>query len=352
MSKALTVRSYLHPYQVVFTDSYLKELRQQAREQKCYFIVDARIAKLYAAPLRPFLHPQRTYVLKAVEGNKNLATAGHFIQFLLKAGFKRNDRIIALGGGIVQDICGFTSSTLFRGVDWIFYPTTLLAQADSCIGSKNCINVGGFKNQLGTFYPPKKVVLDTAFLRSLAREDICSGLGEIIKFFTLDSRFSLELIAKNYDRTFEDDRLMRQMIRRSLAIKKRIIEIDEFDRGIRNMFNYGHTFGHAIESLTKYRIRHGQAITLGMGLANYVSLRLGYLKQRDHDAMRAVIAKNSPAFRMSARQQQEYVRHLSKDKKNIGNRLTCILLKAPGQAFKATLPFDRRLRSIIHDYFA
>ena len=351
VSKTLTIKSYWRQYQVTFSTNYLKELQKQTRARKCFFIVDAHVARFYAGSLKSFLHPKRTFILKALESNKSLATVGKFTQFLLKANFKRNDCIIALGGGIVQDICGFTSSTLFRGTDWIFYPTTLLAQADSCIGSKNCINVAGFKNQVGTFYPPISIVLDTKFLNSLARKDICSGLGEIIKFFILDSRESLELIAQNYDRLFEDEVLMRQMLKRCLAIKKRTIEIDEFDRGVRNLFNYGHTFGHAIESLTRYRINHGQAITLGMGLANYISFKLGYLKQHEYNIMQDVISKNSPAFRLLPKQEHDYLLNLSKDKKNLGDQLTCVLLKGPGQAFKTTLPFDQNLRAVIREYF-
>jgi len=352
MSKILAIKSYLRRYTVLFSDDYRAELRRQTQEKRCFFIVDRNIARVYSGSLKPFLKPGRSFILEAVESNKNLEMVKAFIQFLLKSDFKRGDRLMAVGGGIIQDICGFTSSILFRGVDWYFYPTTLLAQADSCIGSKNCINVGEYKNQLGTFCPPNAVILDTCFLKSLPQADIRSGLGEIIKFFILDSRESLDMIIKNYDSLFEDDHLMHRMVRRSLNIKKRIIEKDEFDQGIRNIFNYGHTFGHAIESITRYRISHGQAITIGMGLANYISLRLGYLKKRDYESMMPVIIKNSPPFRLSRGQEGHYLKSLSKDKKNTGKDLTCILLKGPGRALKVTLPFNSRLKLIIREYFS
>ena len=351
-SKTLQVKSYLRTYKVSFSEDCFSDIGAIAGRAKCFFVVDASIARVYQKELKPVMDPQRVFVVKAVESNKSLKTVQNIIDFLISHNFKRNDCLVAIGGGIIEDVAGFTSSILFRGIEWVFCPTTLLAQADSCIGSKNCINAGMFKNQLGTFYPPAEVILDTVFLKSLARKDICSGLGEIIKFFILDGRESLDFISTSYARAFQDDDLMRRLIRRSLAIKKKTIETDEFDRGIRNMFNYGHTFGHAIESLTKYRMSHGRAITIGMGLANYIAWQLGHLSRNDYELMRPVIENNSPAFHLPAQQEQAYMLNLSKDKKNMGKELTCILLKSPGKAFKAALAFDQRLRSLIREYFS
>jgi 3-dehydroquinate synthase len=332
------------------TDAF-GDMRARAADRKCFYIIDRAVARVCAEPFGAILDGDRVFLLDAVEQRKTMRTAQLFIDFLLKGNFKRNDVIIAVGGGITQDICSFVSSMMFRGVDWVFYPTTLLAQADSCIGSKNCINTGGFKNQLGSFWPPREVVIDTLFTRSLPPEDIRSGLGEIIKFFVIDGVKSLELIEKSYDRSQQDDRCLRRLIRHSLSIKKKTIEIDEFDAGIRNIFNYGHTFGHAIESLSRYRVNHGQAITIGMGLANYLSLRLGYLSQKNHDRMSILIRKNSPPYRFPFDREEEYFISLSKDKKNVGGNLTCVLIRAPGKVFRKSLVMDAAFKNIVRDYF-
>jgi len=352
MSKTLSIKSRIGDYGVQFTDDFLAHLRADTKKRRSFLIIDENVYRLYQKKLQPFVRANPAMIVRAVEPNKSFAGSRKLIDFLLTHNFKRNDWIIAIGGGIIQDIAGFTASILFRGVAWVFYPTTLLAQADSCIGSKNCVNVGKFKNQLGTFYPPAHIVLDTHFLKSLDHADILSGMGEIIKFSLLDGRKSFAVVARAYDKALKDQATLCRLIFHTLKLKKKLIEIDEFDRGIRNIFNYGHTFGHAIESITNYRVRHGQAITLGMDMANFISVRKGMLKQGDFAAMSAVIRKNSPRFHLSAGKKKAYFLSLSKDKKNIGRQLTCILMRGPGRAVKISLPFDGELKQAIRDYFA
>jgi 3-dehydroquinate synthase len=189
---------------VSFSDDCFDDLRKLAASRKCFLIIDETVYRLYQKKLKGVADPKHILVIKSVESSKNLKTVEKIIHFLIKNNFKRNDLLVAVGGGIIEDVAGFTSSILFRGVDWVFCPTTLLAQADSCIGSKNCINVDMFKNQLGTFFPPTQVILDTVFLRSLDRKDIHSGLGEIIKFSILDSRKSFEIVRESYQRSLKD----------------------------------------------------------------------------------------------------------------------------------------------------
>src|SRR5581483_3202456 len=188
---------------------------------------------------------------------------------------RRNHVLVAIGGGIIQDITCFLAATMLRGLPWNFIPTTLLAQADSCIGSKSSINAGEAKNILGTFTPPARVDVSTRFLKTLDERDIRSGIGEMLKVHAIEGPQSFDQIAHDYENILSDDSVMLHYIRRSLDIKKRIIEIDEFDRGPRNVMNYGHSFGHAIESATDFAVPHGIAVTLGMDLANYTAVRTG-----------------------------------------------------------------------------
>ena len=168
---------------------------------------------------------------------------------------------------------------MYRGVDWIFFPTTLLAQGDSCIGSKTSINFGKFKNQVGGFYPPVNIYIDLAFLATLKDIDIKSGLGEMCHYYIVAGEEDFMRYKREYDFALSDKNVLAGIIARSLEIKKGYIEIDEFDQKERQVFNYGHSFGHAIESLTDYRIPHGIAVSYGMDMANFISVKLDYIPE-------------------------------------------------------------------------
>jgi len=344
----LRIKSRIRDYSVLFTDNFRDPLIKDAGEKRCFFIIDSSIHHLYHEQLHDVLPPGRFFVVDAIEEHKSLDYVKTIIKSLLDSDIKRNDRLIALGGGIIQDIAGFVSSILFRGIEWFFYPTTLLAQCDSCIGSKTSLNVDEFKNQLGTYYPPHHIVLDVNFLKTLSIADIRSGLGEIIKVHLLDGPDSLEYICSKYSQS--DSAVLKELIFRSLKIKKTIIEKDEFDKDYRNILNYGHTFGHAIESITDYRVSHGQAVTAGMDIENYISLRLQILPQVSFDLMRVPIMKNYPDFQLKEEHIEPLLVALSKDKKNVDKNLTVILTKGAGEMLKMKLPLNDRLKEYIKEY--
>lgn len=158
------------------------------------------------------------------------------IDQLIENGFTRSNRLIAIGGGIVQDITAFTASILFRGVEWLFFPTNLLTQCDSCIGSKSSINFGVYKNQLGGFFAPKAVYIDLNFLSTLPKREIQSGLGEMMHYFLVSGKVDFHWAVAVLDQVLCDQDVLHQMIIRSLSIKKKMIERDEFDQGPRKIF--------------------------------------------------------------------------------------------------------------------
>ena len=267
------------------------------------------------------------YVVDDKETTKEYSFANKLIIHLIDIGFKRNNKLIAIGGGVVQDLTGFVASMLYRGVEWNFYPTTLLSQGDSCIGSKTSINVGEYKNVVGNFYPPSKVIIDTQLLSSLPESQIKSGIGEMSHYFFIDGRKSFEYFKNNFKNPYYSE-----MIYRSLMIKKKMIEIDEFDQKERKVFNYGHTFGHAIESITNYNIPHGVSVSYGMMISNFVSYKLGYINKGEMEEMNEVLyqinGKNLPEFDFDY-----YISLLKKDKKNIGHNLGLVLTKGIGEMF-------------------
>ncbi len=345
-----SVKSLRRDYSVTFVDDFAAALAAALRPGDT-LLVDRRLAELYAGRLEPLLAQSPHLLLKASEGQKEFSRLSEIITFLVEKGFRKNHRLVAIGGGVVQDITGFIASILFRGVGWLFVPTTLLAQADSCIGSKTSINFGPYKNQLGTFYPPSAIFVDTSLLDTLSELEIRSGLGEMIHYFLVNGRAEFEFIRDSYDACLRDKVVLGEAIARSLAIKRAMIERDEFDQGPRQVFNYGHSFGHAIETLTDYATPHGVAVCFGMDLANFLSARLGYIAEDLRQELRPLLAKNWGQARLSQIEPGQLIAALGKDKKNVGRQIKVILTRGLGDMFKTTLEVDERCRGWLQEYF-
>ena len=350
MPDALTIKSRMRNYRVLFVEDFVTPLKVCA-EKGGFFIIDAVIHEAYVDQINPVVPQDRLLVIEANEKNKTINKCQEIIETLVERAFRKNDCLIAIGGGIIQDITAFTASILYRGVDWSFFPTTLLAQADSCIGGKTSINLDNKKNLVGNFHPPTDIYIDTCFLASLPEADILSGLGEMFHYYYYAASPSFGKIIAERPQLLADRSLLIAYIRESLQIKKRVIEIDEFDKGERNKFNYGHTFGHALESLTDYAIKHGQAVTIGMDIANYVSLRLGIMNHEAFASAHTLLIKNFPDYDWRCFEIERYIQYLLKDKKNIGNDLVCILAERPGYITKQCLVVDESLRDILQVYF-
>ena len=317
---------------MVFTDDFYASL-QQTIEDGDILLIDEKIMLLHAGTLSQFESKNRLVLLAGQETTKSFDASRELIERLMKFGFKRNNRLIAIGGGIIQDAVSFVASILFRGVEWIFFPTTLLAQGDSCIGSKTSVNFGSCKNLLGGFHPPIKVFVDANFLNTLEEKEIRSGLGEMLHFFMIGGRRDFELFSDLLPKCFDDKSAICRLTQRSLQIKKEMIERDEFDQGPRKIFNYGHTFGHALEGVTDYTIPHGLAVCYGMDLANHVSAHLGFLDLSVCLQCREVLAEVWYGFEFPTIQTEQYLALLAKDKKNVGGNLNLILTRGLGDMF-------------------
>ncbi|MFL5887412.1 MAG: AroB-related putative sugar phosphate phospholyase (cyclizing), partial [Thermoleophilaceae bacterium] len=289
--QALVIESHAGPYEVTFDDGALRALGEQVSDGKTHVVIDDRVASLYEEELAPVLGSPSVLRIEASEPAKSLDRFPAYIEHLVARGVRRGHVLVAVGGGVIQDIVCFLAATLLRGLEWHFVPTTLLAQADSCIGSKSSINVGSIKNVLGTFTPPARVTIATRLLDTLSPEDVRSGVGEMLKVHAIEGPEAFDAIAADYSRLFDDRETMERYVHRSLEIKKRIIEIDEFDRGPRNVMNYGHSFGHALESATDFAVPHGIAVTIGMDMANYTARQLG-LADGAFERMHGTLAAN------------------------------------------------------------
>ncbi|MBK0380689.1 AroB-related putative sugar phosphate phospholyase (cyclizing) [Mucilaginibacter segetis] len=344
------VKSIIHDYEVAFIDNTKEVLKNELKEGD-FIIIDNKIKELYKDELNDTLASFQHIGIDAAEPKKSYQGAMPVIQYLIENGFRKNHRLIAIGGGITQDVTAFMASILYRGVDWYFFPTSLLAQGDSCIGSKTSINFNEYKNLVGGFYPPNKIFINPDFLNTLSDAELKSGLGEMLHYFIVSSEEDFRRFKKDYPQALVDKKVLAGIIARSLEIKKSYIEIDEFDKKERQVFNYGHSFGHAIESLTNYRIPHGIAVSYGMDMSNFVSVKLGYIPQQVRNEVRELVEKIWEGTTITDIELNKFTSALSKDKKNIGKQLGLILNKGYGKIFKDLRPMDDEFVSWLQEYF-
>ena len=347
------VKSNIHDYEVNFIDNVKKTLETELKEGD-FIIIDNKVKSLYPDWFEDVLVNYNYIGIDAAESQKSYQEVEPVINTLIERGFRKNHRLIAIGGGITQDVTAFIASILYRGVQWYFFPTTLLAQGDSCIGSKTSINFGKFKNQVGGFYPPNKIYVDPKFLNTLPFKELQSGLGEMAHYFVVAGEEDFDRYKRDYAQALVDKNVLRGVIARSLEIKKSYIEIDEYDKNERQVFNYGHSFGHAIESLTNYGIPHGIAISVGMDMSNFVSMKKGYITSEVRQNSRELFEKiwGGYADQVKRLDIDTFLVALSKDKKNKGLLLGLILNKGYGKVFKDFTENDMIFRSWILEYFA
>lgn len=324
--KSLKISSRIHDYEVFFPkdQSFIQEL---INDQHAVFIIDAVLFELYV-DFFDAIESERLMTIDAVEEMKTFEQVFNVYKFLVNRHSKKNLHLVSVGGGIIQDITGFAASTLYRGIRWTFIPTTLLAQADSCVGSKTSLNFEEYKNLVGTFYPPHHIYISDVFVGSLSEQELHSGTGEIVKFLLLDDINQVDIGFIEETVTLANDtKQFSTAISLSLAVKQSYIRQDEFDLGKRNLFNYGHCFGHAIEYASGYRVPHGIAVIYGMILANQVAVHRGYIS--DNYAVLLYQKLFNPylsvALDKSDLDSEMIIAALKKDKKRVGKDMTLIL---------------------------
>ena len=348
MSEAISILSNKGPYQVQFASSVTAVVSQIPIDKKNFFIIDQKVSQLYGAQFAEFR--TQTVSINANETTKSLHSLTEIISNLLEIGMRNGDRLIAVGGGITQDITAFLASVLYRGVAWSFIPTTLLAQADSCIGSKSSINVAGYKNLLGSFCPPEKIWIATDFLNTLKKEDLHSGIGEIIKVHIIDSYESFKSVERDYPQFFTQPELLKSYIEKSLNIKKKFIELDEFDKNVRNILNYGHSFGHAIESATNFAVPHGIAVGIGMDMANYTAYRLGRWSKEQYLKYHPLLKQNSIQFYNETVDFDIFIAAIANDKKNSNQHLNLILPNSEQRLEKTAVVNGPEFQNICREF--
>jgi len=302
-------------------------------------ITDSSVSALHGTRVQGILRELGLTVdmidFPAGEASKNIQTTLRICDTLMEMGIDRTSALIALGGGVVGDMAGFVASIYMRGIPYIQVPTTLLAQVDSSIGGKTGIDLAIGKNILGTFYQPKGVFIDLAFLKTLKPQELQNGLAEIVKYGIIDDPELLNTLeTKGQDIRNGNVDLLKEIVTNSCRIKKGIIEIDETEKGIRRILNFGHTIGHAIETESGYTIPHGDAVSMGMAAEAILSEHMQYLSAEELTRITALIRTLGLPDRIPKGLNPEgIVACMKGDKKKAGDALNIVLLKKIGLPF-------------------
>jgi len=302
-------------------------LKKNKLGEKYIIVTDSKVRKLYGNSLLRFLKKNglKADIISFPQGEKNktLESVEKLANEMVEKGFDRKDAIISLGGGVVGDVASLLSAIYMRGIPYIQIPTTLLSMVDSSIGGKTGIDLKSGKNLLGTFTQPKAVFIDIKYLKTLSTKQIRAGLAEIIKYGVIKNKSLFKFIEHNLEKILSlEEKALNKIIKESVEIKAKIVEKDEKEHGERMILNYGHTYGHAIERLSNFKLLHGYAISIGMVIINKFAVEKGYLKKKDSDRIKKLLKDTGlPIVTVKKPSKKD----IMSDKKKSGNYINFIV---------------------------
>ncbi|MFZ5633930.1 MAG: 3-dehydroquinate synthase [Bacillota bacterium] len=306
--------------------------------QKAMVVTNPTVRSLYGEIIRAGLEKAGIFPVMAEmpdgEEYKALSTAERMYDLAYGYELDRQTPILALGGGVVGDLAGFVAATYLRGVPFVQIPTTLLAQVDSSVGGKVAVNHPRGKNIIGAFYQPTAVIADLAALETLPAREIRAGLAEVIKYGVIADGEFFGWLEQNLEKALNlEPGVMQEIVTVSCRIKAAVVREDETDRGIRAILNFGHTVGHAVESLTNYKIyHHGEAVAIGMSAAARMAFRMGLIGRQEKDRVVSLLVRAGlPVDVPADLDRKELIRAMHRDKKVISSRLTFVLPVAIGK---------------------
>ena len=340
----LKVKTKLENYSIIIGPNLINNLNSYLNKNsiifnQCLLIVDKNVPNKMVSKITNSLKRKKIYKFKfkASEKNKNINYVKKILQVLLSKNFSRQDCLITVGGGITGDVGGFAASLYKRGLNFINIPTTLLSQVDSSIGGKTGVNTKEGKNLIGNFYQPKIVISDTEFLKSLPQREINCGYGEIFKHSLILNKNFFNYLNINSSQILKlKTPYIEKAIFESCKIKKKIVEKDEKEKGIRKILNFGHTFAHAFEATLGYskKLNHGEAVILGIAAALKFSLNSKLISAKNYKTiLKHLIDTELPTNikkYFSSKDLNKILKFMSKDKKNVSKKINLILLKKIG----------------------
>lgn len=315
-----------------------------------YILIDQQISIKHKA-LMSVLPIDRYFILESNEENKSLRQVDEIAEWMMNHGATKTSHLIGIGGGVVQDLATFVSHIYYRGIDWTFVPTTLLSQADSCIGAKCALNLKGHKNQLGVVHTPRAVEIFTGFLETLPFSEIQSGFGEIAKLaVTGNEHFLKDFVVFLSRNGFSTDGIER-IIHASLVAKKYVIDQDEYESDLRRVLNYGHSFGHALESLTGNKIIHGDAVIVGMDIINFIGWKTGITHPEFYFEMKNLMDQYFGHIEVAQEiDAGTWVNELRHDKKMRHGKMNFAIPVSIGEIQIITMELDEQLIELVGEY--
>ncbi len=341
----MQIHSRLYDYTVDFINDFTEILAEFQKE--VVYVIDKNVYHLYEEKFS-IVDEKKIYFIDPIEDKKTMDTVTELILFWKESGVRKNWKILCFGGGISQDVTTIASNLFLRNVDWYFFPTTLLSMCDSCIGGKCGINLGQYKNQIGVFYPPKKIFIDTRFLETLSEADYLNGWGELLKFSLTSDKSFYETVKREEEYIPCAD--IGRYIYRGLLTKKIIIEEDEFESDLRRVLNYGHTFGHALEAYTNHEIPHGKAVIWGIDVANYIAYKEGLISENIYIDVKQLIKAAFIKKEIVIKEPESLFAIIKTDKKVKGNKLAFAMLDEPSHLIVYPMEIDDKLRGMFEDY--
>jgi len=292
------------------------------------------------------------YVIPAGEKSKNLDTVRDIYKYLAGLKLDRTSTLLALGGGVTGDVAGFAAATFLRGVNLVQVPTSMLAQADSSIGGKTGVDFEGGKNIIGAFYQPRLVYINVNTLKTLPLRELRSGLAEVIKHGLIQDADFYEYLDYNIKKIFaHDPDVLRYMARMNCIIKGSVVEKDEKENGLRAILNLGHTFGHAVESVSGFEILHGECISIGIMGAFRLARHLEMVEEKTVAQVAATFAKAGLPVRLTGFDAEKVYDMMSRDKKIKGGKLTFILPRCIGEVIQCTVDDEMLIKKVLSELF-
>ena len=336
----------------------LKEalLPRQTEKKKLCIVTDTNVLALYAEALKDVLEncckEVTVFSFPAGEEHKTLDTVRSLYEHLILHHYDRKDLLVALGGGVVGDLTGFAAATYLRGIGFIQIPTTLLSQVDSSIGGKTGVDFDAYKNMVGAFHMPRLVYMNLGTLRSLPKRQFSAGMAEIIKHGLIQDITYTKWLLKNNSSIVEGDyQTLLLMIKRSCEIKRKVVEEDPTEQGIRAWLNFGHTIGHAVEKLKDFSLYHGECVALGCVAAAFISWKHELLTMDEYYEIRDMFVPFNLPISIDSIDTEEVLRLTKSDKKMEAGQIKFILLKKVGKAVIDTTVTDEDILNAIKEIY-
>lgn len=308
-----------------------RDLAEKKIGNRYCIIADDNVAALYADVIRESLTENNIeselVTFPAGEASKTLATFSDLNRQLAKMKFDRKDAVIALGGGVTGDLAGFVASSYMRGIPFVQVPTTLLSQVDSSVGGKTGVDIPEGKNLVGAFYQPKAVYIDPLVLKTLGKEEILGGIGEIIKYGIIRDPHFFDYLRNNMQSILDlNNETINEVIYISCKIKADVVAEDEQESDIRRILNYGHTIGHAVEAVSEFSVIHGKAVAVGMVAAARIALKKGMLAEGDYQKIYSLIKEYGlPVEVPQHYDKDEIKKYILSDKKVVSGKVSYVL---------------------------